>query len=410
MTAIRSGTPHPAAVGFLVISVAVYLLVRALTHPSMVDLVVYRAEGAAVAAGVDLYGPLATPHDLRATYPPFAAMLFTAFIVPPYELLRGVAVAGNIGLLFVAALLSCRLVGVDGRRRTTVAVVVTALGLWAEPVFTTFRYGQINMLLLVLVLADFARPPTARTRGVALGVATGIKVTPAIFVVYLLLTRRFREAAVATAAFAATVGVGFAALPDASRRFWGDLVFDPNRVGRLENAANQSVRGVIVRITHTREPDKVWFVLVAAVAVAGLACAVLAHRRLGDRWGLPVCAVTGLMMAPIAWSHHWVWCIPIAVLLWADVPRALVAVAVFWTFAVWYVPHVPFVELHFAPWQTALSAWYIVFGVGFLALAARQARRAGPAVTPLAARTPGSPAPHRGVAPDHRHSPSRPRP
>lgn len=378
----RLGAPAPRAVGFLAFSIAVYLVVRALIHPSMVDLVVYRAEGAAVAAGVDLYGPLAAPHDLRATYPPFAAMLFTPLIVPPYEVLRVLVIAGNIVLLFAAALLSCRLVGVDGRRRITVAVVVTGLGVWAEPVFTTFRYGQINVLLLVLILADFTRPPTARTRGLALGVAAGIKVTPGIFVLYLLLTRRFREAAVAIAAFAATVGIGFAALPDASRRFWTDLVFDPTRVGRLENAANQSVRGMIVRITHTREPDKVWFALIAVVTVAGLACAVFAHRRLGDRWGLPTCAVTGLLMAPIAWSHHWVWCIPIAVLLWADARWAVSAVAVFWTFAVWYVPHVPDVELRFAPWQVAVSVWYVLFGVGFLAFAAWQAHRAAPPAGP----------------------------
>ncbi len=376
---LRLGVAAPRAWALLAVSIALYLAVRALIHPSMVDLVVYRAEGAAVAAGVDLYGPLGAPHDLRATYPPFAALLFTAFIVPPYEVLRDVAVAANIALLFVAALLSCRLVGVDGRHRTTVAVAVTALSIWAEPVFTTFRYGQINVLLLVLILADFTRPPTARTRGLALGIAAGIKVTPGIFVLYLLLTRRFREAAVAVAAFLATVGIGFAALPDASRRFWTDLVFEPTRVGRLENAANQSVRGLIVRITHTRETDTVWFVLIAAVAVAGMVCAVFAYRRLGDRWGLPVCAVTGLLMAPIAWSHHWVWCVPIAVLLWADVRWAIAAVGIFWTFAVWYVPHVPFVELHFAPWQTALSAWYILFGVAFVACAAWQARRAAPA-------------------------------
>lgn len=392
LTELRTGAPPGWALLFLAVSVVAYLGVRGLTKPSMVDLVVYRAEGAAVAAGIDLYGPLATPHDLPATYPPFAAMLFTVLILPPYEALRLTVIGLNIVLLFVVALLSCRLAGVDGRRRTTVAVVVTAVGIWAEPVFTTFRYGQINLLLLALVLADFTRPATARTRGVALGIAAGIKVTPGIFVLYLLLTRRFREAAVATGTFAVTVLTGVVALPDASRRFWGELVWDADRVGRLENAANQSVRGLVVRITHTREPDKAWFLLVAVVAVAGLACAVFAHRRLGDRWGLPVCAVTGLLMAPIAWTHHWVWCVPIAVLLWADARRALAAVAVFWTFAVWAVPHVAFVELDFAPWQTALSAWYILFGLGFLAFAAWQARRAARPVAAVSVpRRPAAP-------------------
>lgn len=389
----RGRVDRRAALVLLAVSIMAYLGVRGLTNPSMVDLVVYRWEGAAVAAGVDLYGPLNAPHDLRATYPPFAAMLFTGLIVPPYEVLRVATIFANIGLLLAVALLACRLVGVDVRRRGTVAILVTAVGIWAEPVFTTFRYGQINLALMALILWDFTRPAHARTRGLALGIAAGIKVTPGIFILYLLLTRRFREAAVAVGGFVATVGLGIAVLPEASRRFWTELVWQPDRVGRLENAANQSVRGLIVRITHTREPDKVWMLLIAAVAIAGLVVAVFAHRRLGDRWGLPVVAVTGLLMAPIAWTHHWVWCVPIAVLLWADARRLLYAVAVFWTFAVWYVPHVPFVELDFAPWQVALSAWYILFGLGFLAFAAWQARRAArPVAAVRAPRRPAEPA------------------
>lgn len=386
------GAPAPAALTFLVVSVAMYLMVRGLTRPSMVDLRVYRIEGAAVAGHADLYGPLPTPHGLLATYPPFAALLFTGLILPPYEALRVAVIALNIVLLLVVAALSCRLVGVDGRRRATVVVTATALGIWAEPVFTTFRYGQINLALLALVLWDFTRPPDARTRGLGIGLAAGLKVTPAIFIAYLLLTRRFRAAAVAAATFGATVAIGLAALPDASRRFWTELLFDSDRVGRPENAANQSIQGLVVRISHTRDFSHVWLLLVAVAAVGGMACAVFAYRRLGDRWGLPAVAVTGLIAAPIAWTHHWVWCVPIAVLLWADARRWLAAAAIFWTFAVWAVPHASSLELDFTPWQIALSAWYVLFGVGFLALAAHLAHRAGPTA-------PGTPTPARSQAP-----------
>jgi alpha-1,2-mannosyltransferase len=191
----------------------------------------------------------------------------------------------------------------------------------------------------------------------------------------VVLPRRFREGAVATATVAATVTIGLLALPDASRRCWTRMVCDPDRGGRQENAANQSVRGLIVRITHTREPDRAWLVLIALVALGGLACSVFAYRRLGDRWGLPACATAGLLMAPIAWSHHWVWCVPTAVLLWVDARRMLASLLVFWSFAVWWVPHVAPAELHFMWWQTALSAWYIVFGVAFLGYAAWLAGR-----------------------------------
>ncbi|MDI2128837.1 glycosyltransferase 87 family protein [Yinghuangia seranimata] len=386
------GEPAPASLAFLAFSLAMYLMARWLSYPSMVDLQVYRWEGAAVAAGVDLYGPLPTPHGLPATYPPFAGLLFTALIVPAYQPLRLAVIALNLVLLLTVVVLSCRLVGIGGRNRATVVVTATALGIWAEPVFTTFRYGQINLALLALVLWDFTRPASARTRGVGIGIATGIKVTPAIFIVYLLLTRRFRMAAVAAGTFAATVAAGAVLLPDATRRFWTDLLFDTERVGRPENAANQTVKGWIVRFTHDRQPDKAWMLLVAVVAVAGLACAVFAYRRLGDRWGLPVCAVTGLLAAPVAWTHHWVWCVPIALLLWVDARRLLAAALVFWTFAVWAVPHEGGRELRMYFWQILLSGWYVLFGAGFVLLAWSYARREAPP-------TEGRPAPTRSKAP-----------
>jgi alpha-1,2-mannosyltransferase len=115
--------------------------------------------------------------------------------------------------------------------------------------------------------------------------------------------------------------------------------------------------------------------IVVLVLVLGLTIATLAYRRLGDRWGLPACAVTGLLSSPIAWSHHWVWCVPIVALLWVEARRWVIpAVLIFWSFAVWAVPHQNGEELHFSVLQIALSEWYIVFGLGFLALTAYRVR------------------------------------
>ncbi len=79
-------------------------------------------------------------------------------------------------------------------RAAPVLLAATALGLWLEPVFQTFVFGQVNLALTCLVLWDLSRPDGARLKGFAIGIAAGIKLTPAIFAVYLLVTGRVKAA------------------------------------------------------------------------------------------------------------------------------------------------------------------------------------------------------------------------
>lgn len=384
----QAGAPSPWALALLAVSIGCYLVVRWLTDPSMVDLVVYRAEGSAVRAGLDLYGALPSVGAYRATYPPFAALLFVTLTTVPSSVMIWGAVALNVFLLVLVSLLCCRLIDVDQRSRVSVALALAAVAIWSEPVFTTFRYGQLNLLILALVLWDFTRPASARTRGVALGIAVGIKVTPGVFILYLLLTGRFRMAVVASATFAATIVASAAVLPDAVWDYWTSLLYDTQRVGRPENAANQTIRGLVVRIEHTRDISPLWSLLSVAVLIGGLAVAVLAYRRRGDRWGLLACAVAGLLAAPISWTHHWVWCVPAALLLWFEARRWLVMAGIFWTYVVWVVPHTDSLELSFSAWQISMSAWYVAFGLAFLVLTYRVGRAAVPEpVGPEAHRT-----------------------
>ena len=67
----------------------------------------------------------------------------------------------------------------------------------------------------------------------ATGIAAGIKLTPLIFVPYLLVTRKWREAAGCVGGFLATVAVGFIVLPHDSSKWWlhGMVISDGNRTG-----------------------------------------------------------------------------------------------------------------------------------------------------------------------------------
>lgn len=379
-----AGWPRSALLLLPVASAALLGMLRIFVWPATFsDLKIYQIEGRAILHGWNPYGHLPGMQGY-ATYPPFAAVLFAVTTPLPVVVLETANFVLTVALLIWVATATGRLIGVPSERALRVGCAVAALAVWSEPVFRTLGYGQINVVLMALVMWDFTRPATSRARGVGIGLAAAIKVTPAIFVVYLLLTRRIRFAATAVATFAAALAVSAAIDFQAVRQYWTDYLFDTGRVGRLENAVNQTIRGFVVRADHTRHTRPTELVIVLAVLIAGMTCAVLASRLSGDGWGVPACAVTGLLASPISWSHHWVWCVPITVLVWFRARRWLLpTLAVFWSFAVWAIPHENSAELHFSKIQIALSAWYILYGLAFLALTGRRVY--------LAHRAPASP-------------------
>jgi glycosyl transferase family 87 len=413
------GRPVLIASGVCLLSFAAFWTAQRVSGVSMIDLMVYRAEGWTVRTGGDLYAMRATHADLPTTYPPFAALLFTPLTLLDAADMRTLATAGNLVLLVAVVHLSLGLIGrpsLPSHPRTlprpAAALLISSVAVWCEPLWTTLRYGQINLLLTALVLWDLSRRPGHRFAGVGIGVAAGIKLTPALFAVFLALygtvravlrlrggsgvapaaawNRELRQAAVAAGAFTGTVLLGALFLPYDSRRFWFHALFQSERVGHAEITDNQSLRGVVARLLHTGDPGWPWLVLAAVVGLTGLAVAVAAAAAGRSRlpyapaWACLVCAFTALLVSPVSWSHHWVWCVPLVLLLGAealDRERALrwraltgAAMLLFCSYALWWVPHgetgpvKP--ELHQTGGEMVLSALYPAGGLGFLALAA----------------------------------------
>jgi alpha-1,2-mannosyltransferase len=362
----------------------------------MADLLVYRAEGEAVVHGSDLYGFTVTEWRLPATYPPFAAVLFVPTTWIPVPALKAAFLAGNALLLACLVALSARLAG-----RTAplpVLCTATALALWLEPVFQTLLFGQINLAIACLVLWDLTRPPGARAKGLALGIAAGVKLTPAIFIAYLLLTARRKEASVATASFAGTTLLGALFLPTATVDFWTRRLFETGRVGKAWIVDNQSLQGLIARVTGTEAPGLAWALPAAVLAATGLWLATRAHRSDradrthradGDRWGILLTAFTALLISPISWSHHWVWCVPLLAVLLAETRTALAltAAALFTARTMWLLPHEGDRDLHLPWWQQPFAAPYPLLGLALLAgtaVALRRHSRALPETQPSA--------------------------
>ena len=362
-------TPATGAV-LLALSLAALTALCAALRIPMADALVYRAEGAAVAHGTGLYDFTVTRWHLPATYPPFAAILFVPTSWLPVPVLKAAFAVGNALLLALLVRLSCRFARIAPRPAALLAA--TAAGLWLEPVFQTLLFGQINLALTCLILGDLTRPPGSRGKGFGVGIAAGVKLTPALFLLYALLTGRRREAATGAAAFAGTVVLGALVVPGASADFWTRRLYETDRVGKAWIVDNQSLQGLLARLLHTPAPGAVWVAVAAVVAGAGLWTAC----RADDCWGVLVTALTALLVSPISWSHHWVWCVPlVAVLVGEGRTRTAGAVAaVFAGRTLWLVPHEGDLDLHLPWWQQPLASPYALLGVAVSAQVAVRLR------------------------------------
>jgi len=282
----------------------------ALMH--LLDLGVYRTAGERVWHGVSVYD---TPllGNIRGqwefVYTPFAALLFVPLAPLHGAAFTWVGALGDYAMLTVGVWAALSLLRLRrDARLVLVSLPVAALLMWCEPIRETMAFGQVNILLMTLVLLDVALPDSSKVKGVLIGVAAGIKLTPAFFLLYLLATRRYRAAITAAAAFVATVAVGFAFLWRDSVTFWSGAFADPARVGVPENPSNESLRGFLARAAGvTGGMQIVWLALAAVTAVG---CLLLARRlavRGEELVAVTVCGLGMTVVSPYSWVHHWVW-------------------------------------------------------------------------------------------------------
>jgi alpha-1,2-mannosyltransferase len=260
-----------------------------------------------------LYDWPASNEALKFTYTPFAALFFAAVSFIPWWMLPRLVQVANLIFLFGAAWFTMDALGYTSRRaRLGGALLGTAAGLLTEPVFRTMYLGQINLLLMAVLLWDLRQPDRRRWKGIATGLAAGIKLVPLVFIPYLLLTRRFRAGVTAIAAFVFTLVLGFVILPGDSRDFWlNGLFFQDGRTGFTGWGGNQSLRGLITRLAGSLTGGTGPWLLVAVLAtIAGLACAVVLDRAGHTLLAILTTALVGLLDSPISWDHHWVWVVP----------------------------------------------------------------------------------------------------
>jgi alpha-1,2-mannosyltransferase len=370
----------------LVVYVAAYL-----SWPNLagqVDLLVYRFGADRVLAGQDLYssGLTGNPHTLLFDYTPFAALCFLPLALVTPLTAQILWLIGNCALVAYAVPRMLRGMGMTATTGLwSLGALLVGLVAWLEPIRLSLQLGQINLVILAVVVADLLGPSRRRWAGVGIGLVAGIKLTPALFIIYLLLIGRKRAALVASSTFVATVAAGFAVLPRDSGFFWLRRGFDD--VARISSdpVANTSLRGLFIRLHW---PVGAATAAALVLAMAALAIAVLAWRRGHRVLGVAIVGMASDAVSPFSWSHHWVWFAPLVVhlghrALAVGSRWSLAALCAFWvTFAGWFVsvaggsPETGLLAIRpGGTWDVWLPATYLLAFVTVLVAAAWWLRR-----------------------------------
>ena len=298
--------------------------------PYRIDIDVYRMGGQAWLEGRPLYDRGVEFHtpiglNLPFTYPPLAAIVFS-----PFAWLGMPAASVTITLITLALLVvsimivltrldvwpTARVVPGPAwlRRWWLTLLIVAAAAIWLEPIKSNFTFGQINVVLMTLVIADCVPRRTPWPRGLLLGLGMALKLTPAVFLLYFLLNRDKRAMLTSLASALAATLAGFVLAWHDSWQYWGDTVRDTDRIGAASLNTNQNVAGTLARLGLS---DHARFLPWVAACLLVLALTVWAVRRV-LRAREPTLAVIcialfGLVVSPVSWSHHWVWMLPTVV-------------------------------------------------------------------------------------------------
>lgn len=297
--------------------IAGLLIVGAFTAAPVfgLDFGVYISGGQSVLAGKgELYS--AVYNNLLFTYSPFSALFFAVLALCGQGVGLAIFIAISVVIAIFTGLLAVRYLARQKsikdvlrhpwlRPAALVCIgLVMAFGPWRE----TMAFGQINILLFGLVMADFLINKKRWPTGLLIGIAAGIKLTPLVFGLYFVATRNWRGLRNMVLGFVGTIALGFAILPKESVAYWFQLLPDTSRIGGAGYIDNLSIKGAIL---HFLGPDFAvnapWLLLGILLTAAAFFVVREAERR-GERMtGIAVTALLMLLVSPISWSHHWVW-------------------------------------------------------------------------------------------------------
>lgn len=309
----------------VIVSAGLFVAVLYAQFDFALDVTIYHEAIRLAASGSDVYGERFATNQLPFAYPPTALLVLAWASGPLPFVVPALWIASCCGLILaIRALITperclARLSPTDTR-----AVFLTVLVLICLPVAQTLNLGQVNILLLALVVIDAIGLRNSRYSGILIGLATCIKLTPGLFIIWLWLSGRRRAALNAVLTIGVVIAITGVVFPASAAGY----IEEGARLAIANNAPldtkfNQSASAVIVRAGLEGLSINL---AVNAVNVAVIVACLIVSRRLMAAGRLPLAVTTvGIVsasVAPIAWIHHFVWLPLLAVALWTERPIA----------------------------------------------------------------------------------------
>lgn len=380
----RSALRDRLLLGIAVVGLVVSTLIG-MSWQSYLDLHVYRTGARLWLDGLSIYGPLplVDGHALPFTYPPLAAIAFSPFAMLPVGGADALLLALTLGavaltLWMVLARLTPAMSVIN---RASIVIAGTAIAEFIEPIRQTLSYGQINAVLMALIAFDILCRHPRWPRGLLIGIAVSIKLTPAGFLLYFLLRRDWRGAATMAAGTVGAIGIAWLIMPADSTKYWFHTLAETGRIGAPWYAGNQSIKGAVFRLGLSESLSSALWIGLSAIAV-GLA-AWWMYRLLAagqQATALVVNAALVLLISPVSWSHHWTWIAPALLLAgyaittrrfgWTLITATLLAAVIFAIGPHWLLPGGNDAELTWSWWQRIIGDSYVWFTVVALAVGA----------------------------------------
>ena len=374
----------PSVLGALALVDAAYFGTLLLGHSYSCDYEVYRVAGESLRKGLPIYDTITQGCDLKFTYTPFAAGIFAVMSVFGsagfwvWTMLSLVALGRLVWLVVESTQFSLAPLT---RRQSVVGVSLLLLPL--EPFVKTLWYGQINIVIVWLIAESFLGP-FSRASGIYSAIATGIKLTPGLFSVFLVGVRGLRTAIIGATTLAVTIAVGFLLQPDQAKLYWTNLIVSTDRVGPQEYLYNQSLNGFLWRLNGPTYDSPIFGLTFSLLVVlGGLWLARAFWLRNKQMWALAVIALVTLFVSPISWTHHYVSFTFVFVALLSDsakhVPSRVVLVITY----VWLLlanltframPKGNHREFAYTGWHYVAANQYVYLTIGLLFFAAVRLR------------------------------------
>ena len=293
------------------------------------DLQVYRDALNSWRSGNSPYLATFTQSHLAFTYPPFALLALSPLTWASFPITQWLLWTASVTAATGSIVLVLRDMGAEVTQRLLCksfawsCVSVIAL----EPARSGIDYGQIEFILMFIVVADLL-VMASPYRGIGIGLAAAVKITPLVFVIVLVVSRDLKSVIRATVSFLAWTALSWLFWPGLSRVYWFHDVSHPARVGTIAYGGNQSWYAILHRPPFPASGSGFAWLLLSFITLA--VSTFVAWRCVSINQKAPAIvsiALAGLLISPISWTHHWIWILLIPALMVcyrsSDVPQSV---------------------------------------------------------------------------------------